>query len=100
MRSVTNMVGTGYYLNVTARKPSVFVLWRMEGVEALPVQVTASSDEAARWLDGGHSLDAVPMPAEIYAWVGEYVEQNYRPKMFGGAMIGLAFAAMKAQNFK
>ena len=20
------------------------------------------------------------MPAEVYAWVGEYVEQNYRPE--------------------
>ena len=70
----------GYYLNVSATKPSVFVLWRMEGDEGLPVQVTASSEEAGRWLDGGHAVDRVPMPAEIYAWVGDYVEKNYRPE--------------------
>jgi hypothetical protein len=70
----------GYYLNVSARDPRVFVLWRMDEAQALPVEVTASSDEAARWLDGGHSVDGVAMPAEIYAWVGEYVENNYRPE--------------------
>ncbi|HYL89466.1 MAG TPA: DUF3305 domain-containing protein [Burkholderiales bacterium] len=70
----------GYYLNVSSTRPSVFVLWRMEGDEALPVQLTASSEEAGRWLDGGHAVDRVPMPAEIYAFVGDYVEKNYRPK--------------------
>jgi hypothetical protein len=70
----------GYYMNVSAPSPRVFVLWRMEGEQGLPVHVTASSDEAARWLDGGHSVDGVAMPREIYAWVGDYVEKNYRPQ--------------------
>jgi hypothetical protein len=70
----------GYYMNVSAPQPSVFVMWRMEGEGALPVDVTVSSDESARWLDGGHSVDGVPMPAEIFAWVGEWVENNYRPQ--------------------
>jgi hypothetical protein len=69
----------GYYFNVSAVEPQVFVLWRMEGDSALPLDVTASSEEGGRWLDGGHSVDSVPMPAEIFAWVGEYVEKNYRP---------------------
>lgn len=69
----------GYYLNVSASEPRVFVLWRMEGEGGLPLDVTASSEEGGRWLDGGHSVDAVPMPAEIFAWVGDYVEKNYRP---------------------
>jgi hypothetical protein len=70
----------GYYLNVSAPEPRVFVLWRMEGENALPLEVTVSSDEAGRWLDGGHSVDGVAMPAEVFAWVGEYVENNYRPQ--------------------
>lgn len=70
----------GYYLNVSAPHPRVFVLWRMEGEHALPLEVTVSSDEASRWLDGGHSVDGVAMPPEIFAWVGEYVENNYRPE--------------------
>lgn len=70
----------GYYMNVSAQDPRVFVLWRMEGESALPLDVTLSTDEAARWLDGGHSVDGVAMPAQIYAWVGEYVEANYRPE--------------------
>ena len=70
----------GYYLNVSATKPQVFVLWRMEGEHGLPVTLTASSEEAARWLDGGHTVDGVAMPPEVYAWVGDYVEKNYRPQ--------------------
>ena len=70
----------GYYFNVSAKDPRVFVLWRMEGESALPVEVTVSSDEAGRWLDAGHAVDGVAMPAEIYAWVGTYVEANYRPQ--------------------
>jgi hypothetical protein len=31
-------------------------------------------------MDGGHSVDRVAMPAEIFAWVGEWVEHNYRPQ--------------------
>ena len=70
----------GYYLNVSALQPKVFVLWRMEGESALPLDVTVSSDEAGRWLDGGHSVDGVAMPPEIFAWVGGWVENNYRPQ--------------------
>jgi uncharacterized protein DUF3305 len=70
----------GYYLNVSASEPRVFVLWRMEGENGLPLDVTASSEEGGRWLDGGHSVDGVAMPPEIFAWVGEYVENNYRPE--------------------
>jgi hypothetical protein len=70
----------GYYLNVSAPHPRVFVLWRMEQEKALPLDVTVSSEEAGRWLDGGHSVDSVAMPPEIFAWVGEYVENNYRPQ--------------------
>ncbi|HYG54513.1 MAG TPA: DUF3305 domain-containing protein [Burkholderiales bacterium] len=70
----------GYYMNVSARDPRVFILWRMDEDRALPLEVTVSSDEAGRWLDGGHSVDGVAMPPEIFAWVGEYVEHNYRPQ--------------------
>ena len=77
----------GYYLNVSSGSPRVFVLWRMDeeragedGARAVPLQVTVSYDEGGRWLDGGHSVDSVSMPPEVFAWVGEYVEKNYRPE--------------------
>ena len=72
----------GYYLNLTAPDPRVFILWRMEGEEGLPVHVTVSSEEAGRWMDGGHSVDGVKIPREIFAWAGEWVEKNYKPKPF------------------
>ena len=77
----------GYYMNVSSNAPKIFVLWRMleenepnHGCAAVPVMITASYDEAGRWMDGGHSVDNVAMPAEIFAWVGEYVEKNYKPE--------------------
>ena len=70
----------GYYLNVSSGSPRVFVLWRMEEDAALPLQITASYYEGGRWLDGGNSVDSVTMPPAIFAWVGAYVEANYRPE--------------------
>jgi len=69
----------GYYMNVSLPGARVFVLWRMDEDRGVPLEVTASYNEAARWMDGGHSVDGVAMPVEIFAWVGTYVEQNYRP---------------------
>ena len=46
----------------------------------VPLQITASYYEGGRWLDGGHSVDSVPMPEAIFAWIGDYVEKNYRPE--------------------
>jgi hypothetical protein len=70
----------GYYLNCSAPHPKVFVMWRMDEDRALPLDVTASSEEAGRWMDGGHSVDGVDMNEDIFAWVGAYVEQNYKPQ--------------------
>jgi len=70
----------GYYMNVSSDSPRVFVLWRMNEEQGLPLQVTASYDEGGRWLDGGNSVDSVTMPPAIFGWIGEYVETNYRPE--------------------
>lgn len=70
----------GYYMNVSTDQPSVFILWRMEDARAVPQYVTVSYAEAARWMDAGERVDRVPMAREMYAWVGEYVERNYRPE--------------------
>jgi hypothetical protein len=70
----------GYYLNCSAPLPKIFVLWRMDDERGLPLEVTASTEEAGRWLDAGHSIDGVPMTPDIFAWVGGWVEQNYKPQ--------------------
>jgi len=72
----------GYYLNVTAPDPRVFVVWRIpeDDVDsALPHSVTLSYNEAARWMDAQEHVDGVPMPAEIKARLGEWVAANYKP---------------------
>jgi Protein of unknown function (DUF3305) len=69
-----------YYLNLTAPRPRVFVLWRADDGEPRPALVSVNYGEAARWMDGGETVDGVAMPPEIYAWVGAFVEQHYRPE--------------------
>ena len=70
----------GYYLNVSSDEPRVFVMWRMEDALAVPKFVTVSYNEAGRLMDGGEQVETVAMPAELMAWVGGYVEENYRPE--------------------
>lgn len=69
-----------YHLNLTSPEPRVFVLWRTDDGPPAPALVTVSYGEAARWMDGGETVDGVPMPPDIYAWVGEFVEAHYVPK--------------------
>jgi hypothetical protein len=70
----------GYYLNLTAGQPYMFVMWRMEDDQAVPKLVTPSYHEAARLMDGGAQVDGVPLPAELATWLAAYVDANYRPE--------------------
>ncbi|ANI99171.1 hypothetical protein A8O14_03100 [Polynucleobacter wuianus] len=88
----------GYYLNVTATTPCWFVMWRLEedidryvdaqSLEiakadaniAVPHRICVSYNEAARLLDGGESVDTVPMNDEHTSWLQEYVNEKYRPE--------------------
>ena len=78
----------GYFLNTTAPEPKVFVMWRIreDGTEdglrppIRPEVVTVSYNEAARLMDGGERVDAVPMPAEIREWVTPFVAEHYKPE--------------------
>jgi len=70
----------GYYLNLNAPQPKVFVMWRLHGEEPQPHSVTVSYHEAARLLDAGEQVDAVAMPAGMAQWIAGFVEQHYRPE--------------------
>ena len=72
----------GYYLNASSEAPSVFVSIRNDesGGDPYPFQATLSYNEAARWMDGGERVERVPLDPELAAWMGEWVEANYRPE--------------------
>ena len=76
----------GYYLNISTREPKVFVLWRMAeaGDDAQPLArpyiVTVSYNEAARFLDAGEQVDAVPIPAALLAAMESFVAKHYQPE--------------------
>ncbi len=69
----------GYFMNLSAPQPKVFVMWRLEAGEARPCAVSVSYNEAARLLDSGESVDGVAMPREIADWVGDFVNTHYKP---------------------
>jgi hypothetical protein len=88
----------GYYLNLSAAQPCWFVMWRLEedieryvdaqSIElaksevtiAVPHRVCLSYNEAGRLLDGGESVDNIPLSSEHASWLQEYVNENYRPE--------------------
>src|SRR5262249_15505501 len=70
----------GYYLNITSPHPRLFVLWRKDDATARPHHVTVSFNEAARWMDGGESVDGVALPVELLPWIGAYVAEHYKPE--------------------
>ena len=72
----------GYYLNASSDQPSVFVSLRQGEGEARPApfQCTLSYNEAARWMDSNERVERVPAWRELAAWMGQWVEDNYRPE--------------------
>jgi len=70
----------GYYLNLHSPQPFVFVNWLEEDGLGVPQSVTVSYNEAARQMDGGATVDGVPMPNEWVSWLEQYVDKHYRPE--------------------
>src|SRR4029077_15802277 len=74
----------GYYLNITAPDPRIFVMWRFfdDGVipPARPVLVTVSYNQAGRFMDGGETVDGVPMLPAIAGWMREFVAVTSQPE--------------------
>jgi hypothetical protein len=78
----------GYYENCMAPDSKVFVLWRMVEGRAMPVRASVSYAEGTRMFDSGESADGVTMPAEVYAWVADYLRTHYQPKPRRGRQHG------------
>lgn len=88
----------GYYLNLSAPQPCWFVMWRLEedveryidaqSIElakseatiAVPHRISVSYNEAGRLLDGGESVDNIPLSSEHASWLQEFVNEHYRPE--------------------
>ena len=74
----------GYYLNLTTPAPCWFVLWRMEEGATLageplarPTVVSLSYHDAGRWLDAQETVEQVPAPAPVLAWLRAFVDEHY-----------------------
>ncbi|MEI8170046.1 MAG: DUF3305 domain-containing protein [Rhodoferax sp.] len=74
----------GYHLNATTEAPGWFVLWRMEEEAtlsdepmAVPVMVSLSYFDAGRWLDAQETVEQVPAPAPVVAWLQAFVAEYH-----------------------
>lgn len=75
----------GYFLNLSAPQPCFWVMWRLPesgAADALPEPqvVTLSYHDAGRWLDAQERVDQVPAPAEVVAWLADFVNAHYQPE--------------------
>ncbi len=71
----------GYFLNATTDAPCWFVLWRMQesapvGVDPMPLpcKVSLSYHDAGRWLDAQETVEQVPAPPDVIAWLRAFVD--------------------------
>jgi hypothetical protein len=74
----------GYFLNLTAPDPRIFVMWRLfdDGAMPLarPVLLTVSYNQAGRYMDGGEQVDGVPMLSAIADWMRPFIAEHYKPE--------------------
>jgi Protein of unknown function (DUF3305) len=77
----------GYLLNASTAAPCWFVLWRMEETAtvadepiARPVMVSLSYHDAGRWLDAQETVEQVPAPADVVAWMRAFSEAHHAPE--------------------
>ena len=77
----------GYWLNGTSTTPCYFVMWRLidqeDGSEptAVPQAVSLSYHDAGRWLDAQETVETIPAPADVVAWIREFAEHHYVPEV-------------------
>lgn len=74
----------GYYLNSTTAQPCWFVMWRMEEelgfsdeLIAVPQAVSLSYNDAGRWLDSQETVEQLPCPQDVAAWMAEFAQDNF-----------------------
>ena len=73
----------GYYLNLSAPQPFVFVMWRLEDGVARPHTLTLSYNEAARMMDTDEHVDGVALPEQWREPLAAFVALHYRPETKG-----------------
>jgi hypothetical protein len=77
----------GYLLNLTASEPSLFVLVRSAEDDGNPAEagppriaaISASFHEAARWIDGGETVERLPLPATWAEAIEAYARSRLKP---------------------
>ena len=72
----------GYLVNLSQVMPAVYVVLRRgeeaDEQEVEPFLVTVCPFEATCYVESGEeTVEGVPMPAEVRAWVGEFVERYH-----------------------
>ncbi|HWU83784.1 MAG TPA: DUF3305 domain-containing protein [Rhodocyclaceae bacterium] len=68
-----------YLLNLGAPEPRLFVVTRSGAERIEPFSLTVSYGEAARMLDAGETVDGIPLPTELWIWIGRFCEAHYQP---------------------
>ena len=74
----------GYWLNATSPTPCWFVMWRMVEVEGQSPRAepqAVSYHDAGRWLDAQETVETIPAPPDVVAWIRAFAEHHYVPEV-------------------
>ncbi len=72
----------GYFLNLTCGKPSWFVAWRVDEIDASMadvIDVSVSYIEADRHLFAEERVDNVPLEGELCEWLRLFTNEHFKP---------------------
>jgi len=71
-----------YWNNLVASEPALFVVCRgdEDTGELEPFLVTANYDDIIGYLEVDDQVFSLPIPSEIYAWLEQYIVNNYIPQ--------------------
>lgn len=70
-----------YYHNLKSPKPSCYVIADLaDDGTPQPFITTLSFDEAHAYFEGNEEVYEMPIPAELYVWVEQFIIENYFPE--------------------
>lgn len=69
-----------YRRNLIGKNPSLFFICHETEGGLAPSRVTADYDEAAAHMEAEGTVLSVPMPAEVYGWLEQFVLEHHRPE--------------------
>jgi len=71
---------SGYYSNLIAAQPKIFVGSRLTSEKLQPFAVTVDISEAESWMETEDDVQSVALVQELNEWLERFVVENHQPE--------------------